>query len=966
MIATEQACLTAEQLRDVATGRLPADRFGRLMEHLDACVDCQRRAEAVEASEDSLAAALAAPPAVDPLTAEPDCIAALHACSREPGSVAQPSATPVEQLGPYRLIRPLGSGAMGAVFLAHHTRLRRQCAIKLLPRTRGFDAAWRDRFDREMAAVAALDDPHVVSASDAGEADGWHYLVMEYLDGLDLSRLVSRLGPLPVADACELVRQAAVGLAHIHAAGLVHRDVKPSNLMLTRDGVVKILDLGLVLSGADPLPADDRLTTVGQLMGTLAYMAPEQLIDSMAVDHRADLYALGATLYRLLAGTPPHGTARGLAPLVVAKTGRTAAPISDHRNDLPAPLVALVANLLDRDPAQRPQSAMVVAAGLQPFINDARPDRLVAAALRTAPSAGEPAISAALLPNGVPTAAVPPRRRSWGKWLAAAAALPLLVLAGILITIVTDRGQLVIESDVEGLAVRVEQGDELVEQLRLSLGENTVTLRSGTYTVTLDAAADGLQLSDNTATVTRGDETVLRVRQDAAASAASTRKAGEAGPLYRGEPLQHWLAVLENERDVETVIDAMKAVVALASDDTGGDRSDASTRGAAEEAAAALLRAARRYGGMVAGGTDQEAPSLRFMDSLLSLYSALLPEPGLQAISRELVSGTPESSMAVIWLLRNYANESSHSEAYRPSFGELQRWSETVEGRHKLQELASNVDTAVERLGGYGLRNRDGASRGSDAYNRASAVGSAYLVRLQIDELLGVNAFEDPAIADRLRNSIEEAAEYYRTAASSAGGNMRKMLLSEEELRAISDVDAAMRHVAADTLAWAATPVLNNLSFSDPAFRLTLHRRLADAAPAATADAALAVLIGNGGLRVEHEDSAGVPSIAIRYGRGAFPWEDLLPQAIELIGRATTRPQQALALINPLLNEIDRLQSATAAEPSTELLKALQTASEQLESRVGTDASPRDAATGEPAASPFGPAGSEPPSGGFF
>ena len=142
-------------------------------------------------------------------------------------------------------------------------------------------------------------------AHDAGEADGTHFLVMEYVDGIDLSNLVRQHGPLPVAEACELIRQAALGLQHAHEHGLVHRDIKPANLLLTTGGQVKILDLGLALLAVDTRRPTNELTADRPVMGTADYMSPEQAGDSHAVDIRADIYSLGCTLYKLLTGKAP-------------------------------------------------------------------------------------------------------------------------------------------------------------------------------------------------------------------------------------------------------------------------------------------------------------------------------------------------------------------------------------------------------------------------------------------------------------------------------------------------------------------------------------------------------------------------------------------------------------------------------------------------------------------------------------
>ncbi len=162
------------------------------------------------------------------------------------------------------------------------------------------------RFEREVRAAGALQHPAIINATDAGkseiaQAEYVHYLVMEYIEGLDLSRITRALGPLSIADVCAIGRAMALGLDHAHAAGIVHRDIKPSNVMLSSSGQVKLLDFGLAQTTLWD-EASAELTTVGQLMGTIDYMAPEQAERAESVDYRADLYALGATLFRLLCG----------------------------------------------------------------------------------------------------------------------------------------------------------------------------------------------------------------------------------------------------------------------------------------------------------------------------------------------------------------------------------------------------------------------------------------------------------------------------------------------------------------------------------------------------------------------------------------------------------------------------------------------------------------------------------------
>jgi serine/threonine protein kinase len=248
---------------------------------------------------------------------------------RQAGRVAEYApafVAPPASLRDYRIESVLGEGGMGTVYRAVHTRLGRPVALKLLTARRRLDPEAGARFEREMRAIGALRHPHIVQATDAGEVDGVPYLVMELLDGRDLSRIVHERGPMSVADACEAIRQAALGLQHAHEYGLVHRDVKPSNLMLTSDGTIKLLDLGLARSvglGCDE-PSGGTVVGTGELtdtqtrVGTENYMAPEQRAAPEHVTLRADLYALGRTFTFLLTGAP-DGAIAGLVPAGLQK-----------------------------------------------------------------------------------------------------------------------------------------------------------------------------------------------------------------------------------------------------------------------------------------------------------------------------------------------------------------------------------------------------------------------------------------------------------------------------------------------------------------------------------------------------------------------------------------------------------------------------------------------------------------------
>jgi hypothetical protein len=331
-----------------------------------------------------------------------------------------------ERLGPYELLEPLGQGGMGSVYKARHVHLGKVVALKLLPPERLASPAARARFLQEMQAVGRLEHPHIVQAFDAA-VDEVPYLAMEHVAGTDLAKLVDRGGPLPVADACELVRQAALGLQHAHENGLVHRDVKPSNLMLTTGGRVKVLDLGLARIQAGEA-GSAALTATGALMGTPDYMPPEQLLDSHAVDIRADVYSLGCTLYHLLAGRPPFGDEQhgDLASKRKAHLSEPLPSLRTLRAEVPVALAAVLERLTAKEPADRFATPAEVAAALETFTAGCRPEALLGPVSPAVPPAASTAPAGMHRTTG---AAGQPAPRRW-RWLAAAlAGVGLLFLA---------------------------------------------------------------------------------------------------------------------------------------------------------------------------------------------------------------------------------------------------------------------------------------------------------------------------------------------------------------------------------------------------------------------------------------------------------------------------------------------------------------------------------------------------------
>jgi serine/threonine protein kinase/WD40 repeat protein len=270
------------------------------------------------------------------------------------------------QVGGYRILERLGAGGNGTVYLAEHEVMKRRAAIKILPPHMANDPGVLERFRREAQAVAALDHPNIVRAYDFRQEGPVHFLVMEYVDGPNLEEVMRRTGPLSIAAACDYARQAAVGLQHAHEAGLVHRDVKPANLLVDATGTVKLLDLGLARFSPHGAESLTKQFDENVVMGTADYLAPEQAINLHDVDHRADVYSLGATLYALLAGEPPFHAGTVTQKLLWHQM-RDPKPLRDRRPDVPEEVAEIVGHMMAKAPAERYSSCAEVAEALEPF-----------------------------------------------------------------------------------------------------------------------------------------------------------------------------------------------------------------------------------------------------------------------------------------------------------------------------------------------------------------------------------------------------------------------------------------------------------------------------------------------------------------------------------------------------------------------------------------------------------------------
>jgi serine/threonine protein kinase len=267
-------------------------------------------------------------------------------------------------LGPYRVLERLGSGGAGEVFKARHQKMNRLAALKILHEELLTDAECVGRFLREIQLVSQLDHPNLIPAYDAGPVGQSYFLAMKYIEGTDLGRLVKKGGPLLLTQACDYIRQAALGLEHLHQHGLVHRDIKPHNLLIGRDGVVKVADLGLARGKTGE--TTELTGTQAALIGTTDYLAPEQALDFHTADIRADIYSLGCTFWYLLIGQPPF-PARTLAEALLSHQNREPSAIEQLRPDVPPGVASVLRRMLAKRPEDRYPSPAEVAAALAPY-----------------------------------------------------------------------------------------------------------------------------------------------------------------------------------------------------------------------------------------------------------------------------------------------------------------------------------------------------------------------------------------------------------------------------------------------------------------------------------------------------------------------------------------------------------------------------------------------------------------------
>jgi len=273
-------------------------------------------------------------------------------------------------LGKHKLLGHLGTGGMSTVYLAEHMGMHHQRAVKVLPKSKLGNNSYLQRFQLEAKAIASLNHPNIVRAYDIDNEKDTHYLVMEFVDGSDLNSLVRKKGPLPYELAADYTIQAAKGLHHAHEKGLIHRDVKPANLLVNREGVIKVLDLGLALY-ADESLASVTMEHNDKVLGTADYLAPEQALNSHNIDHRADIYGLGCSLYFLLTGHAPFPTG-SIAQRIAKHQSAMPEDIRKDRSDCPGELDGICVKMMQKDRRFRYADCNQVAEILEAWLNTYR------------------------------------------------------------------------------------------------------------------------------------------------------------------------------------------------------------------------------------------------------------------------------------------------------------------------------------------------------------------------------------------------------------------------------------------------------------------------------------------------------------------------------------------------------------------------------------------------------------------
>jgi serine/threonine protein kinase/formylglycine-generating enzyme required for sulfatase activity len=403
-------------LQAFGLGKLDDAAAEMVLDHLEACSECCKEvaAQSGDTFLDRLRQAHRPSNTPAPAGSLSDTARRLRAGGSAPtGPYVGSSVAPELASHPqYEILRELGRGGMGVVYLARNRLMARLEVLKVVNKDMLERSGGKERFLREIQSAAMLNHPNVVAAYSALPVGELLVFAMEYIDGEDLAKLVKERGPLPVLHACYYAQQVAMGLQHAFEKKMVHRDIKPQNLILAREGkkhTIKVLDFGLAKVKRET-GEDSELTGTGKMLGTPDYIAPEQTLDATSADTRADIYSLGCTMYFLLAGHAPF-RGKSLYEILQAHQMMQARPLNLERPEAPVELAAVVAKMMAKDPAKRYQTPVEVAQALMPFIKPGTKSAPTAGASHY-PSLGEPTAAKSLEQVYAQDAPPPPRRRA--------------------------------------------------------------------------------------------------------------------------------------------------------------------------------------------------------------------------------------------------------------------------------------------------------------------------------------------------------------------------------------------------------------------------------------------------------------------------------------------------------------------------------------------------------------------------